>query len=121
MYCLPPGFPFQGGGFPVVQHDAHGTQVSFADIFVAELGSTCGTCSLYQFTIEEILWDATFFHSHDVSEPTHASLFENGVHAGDSSSLHDSRVWHFILPADVQDAAESAHVESIQLVLLSGA
>ena len=40
-------------------------------------------------------------------QPAHASLPQQCVHAGDYSSLQD-----FVLPGDVQDSTETAHVGS---------
>ena len=53
-----------------------------------------------------------------MAKPAHVSLLQQTIHAGDSSSLQDSGVWDFILPLDVQDASQAAHVEGIELVFL---
>ena len=53
-------------------------------------------------------------------QPAHASLLQQCVHAGDSSSPQDAVVCDFVLPGDVQNATETAHVERIELLFLSG-
>ena len=55
-----------------------------------------------------------------MAEPEHTSLFQQLEHAGASSSFQDSVVWDLVLPGDVQNASEVAHVKSIELSLLSG-
>ena len=49
-------------------------------------------------------------------QPAHASLLQQCVHVGDSSSLQDAVVCKFVLPGDVQDAMESANVEYIEFL-----
>ena len=53
-------------------------------------------------------------------QPAHASLLQQCVHAGDSSSLQDAVVCDFVLPGDMQNATEAAHVEYIEFLFLSG-
>ena len=55
-----------------------------------------------------------------MAEPAHTPLFQQREHAGASSSFQDSVVWDLVLPGDVQNASEFAHVNSIELLLLSG-
>ena len=50
----------------------------------------------------------------------HASLLQQCVHAGDSSSLQDTVVSDFVLPGDAQNATETAHVEYIEFRFLTG-
>ena len=55
-----------------------------------------------------------------MTEPGHTSLFQQREHAGASSSFQGSVVWDLVLPGDVLNALEAAHVKSIELSLLSG-
>lgn len=48
----------------------------------------------------------------------HASLFQHGVHAGDSSAPQDGVVCHFVLRCDVQDTSDAAHMKGVELSLL---
>ena len=48
-----------------------------------------------------------------MAELVHMSLFQQREHAGASSSFQDSVVWDLVLPGDVQNASEAAHVKSI--------
>ena len=48
------------------------------------------------------------------------SLFQLREHAGASSSFRDNVIWDLVLPSDVQNALEAAHVKGIELSLLSG-
>ena len=53
-------------------------------------------------------------------QPVHVSLLQQCVHAGDSSSLQDTVVSDFVLPGDVQNVTETAHVEYIEFLFLTG-
>ena len=75
---------------------------------------------MHEFSIEEDFGDPSIVHAHDVAEPAHTSLFQQCEHAGASSSFQDSVVWDLVLPGDVQNASEAAHVKSIEFSLLSG-
>ena len=80
--------------------------------FVSQLGSACRAfTALCQLTVDEILGDSAIVHAYHMPQPAHASLLQQCVHAGDSSSLQDAVVCDFVLPGDVQDAAEAVHVE----------
>ena len=59
-------------------------------------------------------------HAYHMPQPAHVSLFQQCVHAGDSSSVQDAVVCDFVLPGDVQNVTETAHVERIELLFLSG-
>ena len=61
------------------------------------------------------------FHFHNMTKPAQVSLFQQSVHAGSSSPLHDCVVWDFFLPGDFEYASETTRVEDVQLPLLSGA
>ena len=52
-------------------------------------------------------------------QPAHASLLQQCVHAGDSSSLQDTVVIDFVLSGDAQNATETAHVEYIEFLFLT--
>ena len=55
-----------------------------------------------------------------MAESAHTSLFQQREHVGASSSFQDSVVWDLVLPGDVQNASEAAHVKGIELSLLYG-
>ena len=46
------------------------------------------------------------------------SLSEQCVYHGEASTCEDLCVWLFVVPVDVEDAVEAAHVESVQPLLL---
>ena len=53
-----------------------------------------------------------------MSQPSKATLAQQGVHAGNFGALQDVIVWNVVLPADSEDALEALHVEGIKLALL---
>ena len=53
-----------------------------------------------------------------MTNPAYASLFWQGVHAGDFSSPQNGVGWCFVLPGDVQDSSKAAPVEGIELSFL---
>ena len=59
-------------------------------------------------------------HAYHMPQLALASLLQQCVHAGDSSSLQDSIVSDFVLQGDAQNATETAHVEYIEFLFLSG-
>ena len=59
-------------------------------------------------------------HAYHMPQLALASLLPQCVHAGDSSSLQDSIVSDFVLQGDAQNATETAHVEYIEFLFLSG-
>ena len=59
-------------------------------------------------------------HAYHMPQLALASLLQQFVHAGDSSSLQDSIVSDFVLQGDAQNATETAHVEYIEFLFLSG-
>ena len=87
-----------------------------SDIFVSQMGSASRAFAFCQLTKEEILGDPAIVHAYHMPRPAHASLLQDlqqCVLAGDSSSLQDAVVCDFVLPGDVLDATETAHVEYI--------
>ena len=66
------------------------------------------------------LGDLAIVHMYHMSQPVHASLLQQCVHAGDSSSLQDAVSCHFVLPGDLQYETETVHVECMKLLFLLG-
>ena len=119
-YSPPPSRLVWGYRFPRCEVDIHGLQVPFEDIFISQLGSACRAFALCQLTVEEILGGPAVVHAYHMPQPTHASLLQQCVHAEDYSSLQDVVVCDFVLPDNVQYVTETAHVERIKLLFLSG-
>ena len=74
--------------------------------------------SLHKLSVQDILGDPPIVNSDYMSKPVQASLLQQCKHAEDFSSRQDSVVGDFVLPGDVEDASETAHMKSIQFSLL---
>jgi hypothetical protein len=61
----------------------------------------------------------TVIHVHKVSEPLHASVLEDVLHAWNPGCLQHISVGHLFLPLDVQDSLETPQIKCVQLVFLS--
>ena len=89
---------------------------AFRSLLHTSLNRSCGLpvgrfpCTV---SIEEVFGDPSIVHAHDVAEPAHTSLFQQREHTGASSSFQDSVVWDLVLPGDVQNASEAAHVKAL--------
>ena len=60
-------------------------------------------------------------HLPPVAKPAPSALSEDHhVHGGEASAGNDLGVWHFVAPADTEDATKAAQVETIQRLLLFG-
>ena len=59
---------------PGVRDNAHGLQISFADVFVAQMRSASGSLSVHKLSVQEILGDPAIVHSDYMSEPAQAYL-----------------------------------------------
>ena len=74
---------------------------------------------------ERLPWDSSpysscfdsrlFSHSGDMSGPSGLSFLQEGVDAGDAGPFQDPRVWNFVLPLNMEESAEAAQVEVVEL------
>jgi len=75
--------------------------------------------SMGEFTIEELLWDTVVSHTGDMARPPQLSLAHDSDDAGDVRLLQNPSVGDFVLPADVQEVAETSEVEVVDLPFMS--
>lgn len=52
-----------------------------------------------------------------MTEPAHA--FQSAMSGGNSSTLQQGVIWHFVLSGDAHNASEAAHNEGVKFVFLS--
>lgn len=48
-----------------------------------------------------------------MAKPAHSSLLQDGVHACAAGALQEGRVGDLVLPRDIEDASQAAHVKGI--------
>ena len=65
--------------------------------------------------MQQLFWQWTVRHSGDVTGPSGLSLLQEGVDAWDACPIQDLRVWNLVLPLNMEESAETAQVEVVEL------
>ena len=120
LYGASPSCAVRCKGFPGLCVDVEVSHVSFQNIAVAQVWTTCFSPPTCQFSIEEVFGDATVLHPMHMAQPAQPALSELCVQAGEASTCQDIDVAHFVLPGYAQDAAETSQVEGVESPLLPG-
>ena len=89
-------------------------KLSLQLIFVTLSWSTTIALSFLEIAEEDCFWHAYVFHPCDVASPVQLHLRQNGLYAGQASSLEDFFVLHVVLPFDAKDGAQAALVKLVQ-------
>ena len=69
--------------------DADSLHISCADIFISQVRADSGSPPQCQLTVEDVFWDATIFHTANMTQPTQSALSEQGVHSGKTGTRQD--------------------------------
>jgi hypothetical protein len=83
------------------------SEVALADIFETLVGRACG-----QFSVEQVLGNATIPHAMHVTVPHETALAREEMHAYCASLFQKSCVCDPVFPCVIKDAAEAAKVEA---------
>ena len=89
-------------------------------IFISQVRAAGGSPSQNQLTVEDVFWNATIFHTTDMTQPSQSALSKQSVHSGKTSTRQDISVGYFILPGYSQDTADASQVECVEPSLLPG-
>ncbi len=77
------------------------------------LASDCAF-ALTEFSVEELLGDAVVMHTGDVTCPSQMGLACDGTDGGETCPLQNLCVGNFVLPTNVQKAAEASEMEVVE-------
>jgi hypothetical protein len=91
------------------------SEVVLQVVFVAFSWATLLSVSFDQFTKEQLFGDALVTHSDDMTCPTQLGLQQHRFDGGGICSVQNFEVGDFVLPSNLKDATEGAHVELLQL------
>ncbi len=67
-----------------------------------------------EFSVEELLGDVVIIHVGDVTSPSQLGLACDGSDAGETCPLQNLCVENFVLPTNVQKAAEASDVKVVE-------
>ncbi len=83
------------------------------------LASDCAF-AMTEFSVEELLGDTVIMHAGDIACSSQLGLACDGSDAGETCPLQNLCVGNFVLPTNVQKAAEASEMEVVEdLFLLS--
>ena len=69
--------------------------------------------TLGEFPVEKLVGDPGFIHADDMSCSAQLGFQDHCFNSGGISSLEDREVRYLVLQANLQDGAETAHVECL--------
>ena len=76
--------------------------------------------ALTPFAVEYVLKDATGIHLTDMVQLPEMSLTENGKYAWDANAFKEVCIGHSILSRNAKDVPETAEVDAIKPLFLTG-
>ena len=83
-------------------------------IFVTFSWSTVIALSFLELAEEDCFGHSFVFYPRDVASQAQLHLKQDGLYAGQASSLEDFFVLHVVLPFDAKDGAQAALVKPLQ-------
>ena len=99
---------------PWLMADSHLCKLSLQLIFVTHSWSTMITLSFLELAEEGCFGHAYVFNPCDVASPVQLHLKQDGLYAGQASSLEDFFVRHMVLPFDAKDGAQAVLAKLLQ-------
>ena len=77
--------------------DVDSLHISCAYIFITQVRAAGGSAPQCQLTVENVFWNATIFHTADMTQPSESALSEQSVHTGKTSTIQDTSVGYIVL------------------------
>ena len=72
--------------------DSDGLHISYAGIFISQVRAAGGSPPQCQLTVACVFWNATIFHTMDMTQQSQAQLSKQSVHTGMTSTKEDISV-----------------------------
>ena len=101
--------------FPWLWRDVDARYVTLDDdVFIAQFGSASSMRRVIELTVEDILKQATVFHTMDGAQPAQTSLPRDGGEVIWTGEIQDGGVGDMIPPRDTKNGAKASEMKSIE-------